>query len=90
MMAIRTRLVAVLASLIVAALVSWGLNGTPELSAQVQSWVSHTFDLLLFLGYAVIHPWLQKHWNPTGAMTGEAARRLEQVAHVPGPGSRRF
>lgn len=90
MMAIRTRLVAVLASLIVAALVSWGVNGTPELTQQVQSWVGHTFDLLLFVGYAVIHPWLQKRWNPTGAMTSEAARRLEQVAHLPGPGAARL
>ena len=89
MMAIRTRLVAILAGFIVATLVSWGLAGTPELATQVQGWVSHTFDLLLFLGYAVVHPWLQKRWNPTGAMTGDAARRLEQVAHVPGPSAAR-
>jgi hypothetical protein len=30
----------------------------------------------------VVHPWIQKQMNPTGAMTSEAARRLEQVAHV--------
>lgn len=90
MMAIRTRLAAILASFIVATLVSRGLAETPELTAQVQGWVNHTFDLVLFLGYAVVHPWLQKRWNPTGAMTGEAARRLEQVAHVPGPSTARL
>lgn len=82
MRAIRARLAALAASFLVAALVSWGVQGTPELTAQVQAWVEHTFELLLFLGYAILHPWLQKRWNPTGAMTGEAARRLEHVAHV--------
>lgn len=83
MRAIRARLAALLASFIVAALVSRGLEGTPELASRVEGWLDHTFELLLFLGYAVVHPWLQKRWNPTGAMSGEAARRLEHVAHVP-------
>lgn len=26
---------------------------------QVQAWVGHTFELMFFLGYAVIHPWLE-------------------------------
>lgn len=82
MKAIRARLAAILASFLVAALVSWGMSGTPELEVQLRAWAEHTFDLLVFLGYAVVHPWLQKRWNPTGAMTGDAARRLEQVAHV--------
>jgi hypothetical protein len=42
---------------------------------------------VLFLGYAVLHPWLQKRWNPTGAFTGEAARKLEHVARVSGRGA---
>lgn len=88
MKAIRARLAAILASFLVAALVSWGISGTPELEAQLRTWAEHTFDLLLFVGYAVVHPWLQKRWNPTGAMTGEAARRLEQAARVPGTSSR--
>ena len=83
MKAIRARLAAILASFLAAALVSWGMSGTPELEAQMRTWAEHSFDLLLFVGYAVVHPWLQKHWNPTGAMTGDAARRLEQVAQVP-------
>ncbi|HEX2188982.1 MAG TPA: hypothetical protein VHG51_08805 [Longimicrobiaceae bacterium] len=82
MKAIRARLAAIVASFLVAALVSWGISGTPELEAQLRIWTEHTFDLLLFLGYAVVHPWLQKRWNPTGAMTGDAARRLEQVART--------
>jgi len=44
--------------------------------------MEHGFELLFLLGYAIIHPWLQKRWNPTGAYTGEAARRLEHVAGV--------
>jgi hypothetical protein len=84
MKAIRARIAAILASFLVAALVSWGMSGTPELEVQLRTWAEHTFDLLLFLGYAVVHPWLQKRWNPTGAMTGDAARRLEQVAQVHG------
>lgn len=83
MKAIRARLAAILASFLVAALVSSGMSGTPELEAQLHTWVEHSFDLLLFLGYAVVHPWLQKRWNPTGAMTNDAARRLEQVAQAP-------
>lgn len=83
MRAIRARLAAIVASFIVALLVSRGISDSPELGAQVESWTAHTFELLFFLGYAVVHPWLQKRWNPTGAFTGDAARRLEHVAHVP-------
>lgn len=85
MKAIRARLAALVASLILATLATWGIGEiTPEMAAEVEAWVEHTFEILLFLGYAVIHPWLQKRWNPTGAMTGEAARKLEHVAHVNG------
>ncbi len=83
MRAIRSRLAAVLASLVVAALVSWGLDGTPEMEVQLRAWLDHTFEVVLIVGYALVHPWLQKRWNPTGAMTEDAAWRLEQVASVP-------
>lgn len=85
MKAIQARLAAILASFIIAALVNHGITeATPELTGRVETWLNHTFELLLFLGYAVLHPWLQKRWNPTGAFTGEAARKLEHVAHVNG------
>jgi len=84
MKAIGPRLAAILASFLVAALVSWGTSETRGLEAQLRALAEHVFELLLFVGYAVVHPWLQKRWNPTGAMTGDAARRLEQVAQVPG------
>ncbi|HEX2093309.1 MAG TPA: hypothetical protein VHG28_12955 [Longimicrobiaceae bacterium] len=83
MRAIRARLAAIVASFIVAGLVSRGIADSPELGARVEAWVAHTFELLFFLGYAILHPWLQKRWNPTGAMTGEAARELERVAALP-------
>lgn len=83
MNAIRARLAALFASLVVALLASWGVDDlTPEGATRIEAWVEHTFELVLFLGYAVLHPWLQKRWNPTGAFTAEAARRLEHVAHV--------
>jgi hypothetical protein len=85
MKAIRARLAAILASFMVAMLVNRGLaEASPEVTSRVEMWLDHTFELLLFLGYAVLHPWLQKRWNPTGAFTGEAARKLEHVAHVNG------
>ncbi|MDP9349767.1 MAG: hypothetical protein M3P24_11605 [Gemmatimonadota bacterium] len=88
MNAIRARLVAIVASFLIALLVNRGLvEMTPELTTKVEAWVSHTFELVLFLGYAVLHPWLQKRWNPTGAFTGEAARKLEHVARVSGRGA---
>jgi hypothetical protein len=83
MQAIRARLAAILASFLLAGLSSLGVRGlTPELGAEVQAWVDHTFELALLLGYAVIHPWLQARLNPTGAFTREAARGLEHAAHV--------
>jgi hypothetical protein len=88
MKAIRARLAAILASFFIAALVNHGmLEATPELTGRIGAWIDHTFELVLFLGYAVLHPWLQKRWNPTGAFTGEAARKLEHVARVNGRGA---
>jgi hypothetical protein len=58
---IRARLAAIVASFVLAGLSSMGVQGiTPELGEQVQAWVGHTFELTLFLGYAVIHPWLEE------------------------------
>ncbi|HEU0052188.1 MAG TPA: hypothetical protein VFQ39_03380 [Longimicrobium sp.] len=83
MKAIRARLAALLASFIVAALASRGVRGLDDGStAELARWLDHTFELVLLLGYAVVHPWLQRRWNPTGAFTGEAARKLEVAAHV--------
>lgn len=87
MKTIQARLAAILASYVVALLVAHGFADLPpDGTARIEAWIGHTFDLVLLLGYAVVHPWLQKRWNPTGAYTGVAARRLERVADVePGP-----
>ena len=83
MRSIRARLAALAAGYLLAMLASHGVGEiTPDLAARVNAWVEHTFELVFLVGYAVVHPWLQKRWNPTGAYTGEAARRLERVAHV--------
>lgn len=83
MRAIRARLAALAASFVLATLAAWGVRDvSPEGQALLEAWIDHTFEMVLFLGYAVVHPWLQKRWNPTGAFTGRAARRLEQVAQV--------
>jgi hypothetical protein len=83
MRSIRARLAAIAAGYLLAMLATYGVAEiTPELEANVRSWVDHTFEVVLFLGYAVVHPFIQKRWNPTGAFTGEAARKLEIVAHV--------
>ena len=85
MRAIRARLAALIAGYLMALLATQGLaEATPELASRIQEWVDHTFELVLVVGYAVVHPWLQKRWNPTGAFSGEASRRLEHVAHVEG------
>ena len=83
MRSIRARLAALVAGYLLALLATNGVaEVTPEVAATIHAWVEHTFEVVLFAGYAVVHPWLQKRWNPTGAYTGQAARRLEQVAHV--------
>lgn len=85
MRSIRARLAALCAGYLLALLATHGAaEVTPELAARVEGWVEHTFELVLLAGYTVVHPWLQKHWNPTGAFTAEAAHKLEHVAHVKG------
>ena len=81
MSAIRPRLIAILAGFLLARLATWGLvEVTPETSAELERWLDHSFELLMLVGYAVIHPWIQKRLNPTGAMTTDAARQLEKLA----------
>ena len=81
MKAIRARLAALLASLILASLAAHGAGeATDETVTRLAQWLDHTFEVVFLLGYAVVHPWLQKRWNPTGAYTAEAALRLERVA----------
>ena len=83
MKSIRARLAALAAGYLLALLATHGVAEiTPELAARVQAWVEHTFEVVFLVGYAVVHPWIQKRWNPTGAYTGEAARQLEHVAGV--------
>jgi hypothetical protein len=83
MRAIRARLAAIVAGLIIASLTARGVGGlTDEATAQVARWLEHTFEVVFLLGYAIVHPWLQKRWNPTGAYTTDAAHRLEHVARV--------
>lgn len=33
---------------------------SPDVMARVEGWVGHSFEIVAFLGYAIIHPWLQK------------------------------
>lgn len=83
MRSIRARLAALAAGYLLALLATHGVAEiTPELAARVQVWVEHTFEVVFLVGYAVVHPWIQKRWNPTGAYTAEAAHRLEHMAHV--------
>lgn len=83
MRAIRALLAALLASLAMAALAARGVDAlVPGGAGELEAMLTHTFELVLLAGYAVVHPWLEKRWNPTSAFTGEAARRLENVAHL--------
>ncbi len=64
MTAIRARLAALAAAFLLSALASRGVAEiTPELAAKLEAWLNGTFDLLLLLGYAVVHPWLQRRWG---------------------------
>lgn len=61
MKAIQARLAAIAASFLVATLASWGIADIqPDGAAAVERWLAHTFELVLFLGYAIIHPLLQR------------------------------
>ena len=70
MKAIQARIAAIIVSFIVATLASRGVSGlTPEAAAEIERWVSHTFELFLFLGYAILHPILQKRFARSGAVS---------------------
>lgn len=83
LMAIRARLVAIIVGAIAAALTTWlGVEASQELVPSLTQIIDGAFGVLLLVFYAVIHPAIQKRTNPTGAMTKEAANKLELVAHV--------
>lgn len=83
--AIRARLVAGVIAIILGALTSlWGAEVTEELRGSLETIISALFDSSLILYYAIVHPWIQKQWNPTGAYTTEAALSMEQKNQVIG------
>lgn len=64
MRAIQARLAAIVASFIVATLASWGVADLPpEAGHAIEKWLSHTFELVLFVGYAILHPLLQRRMS---------------------------
>lgn len=77
MKAIQARIAAIIASFVVATLASWGVEGVSADSAPaIEKWVAHTFELLLLLGYAVIHPLLQRKLG----VANDAPRDLPESA----------
>lgn len=68
----RARLAALLASMLFATLGSRGIRGlTPELETAVASWLSHTLELLILVGYAALDGWLRSRAGATAASPGE-------------------
>lgn len=64
MNAIRARLAALVAAFLLSALAARGVaEVTPELAARLEGWLDGTFELLLLVGYAVVHPWLERRLN---------------------------
>ena len=60
MSGVQARLAAILASFVMATLGNWGIQEIdPELQASLERWFSHSFELLLLLGYAFLHPRLE-------------------------------
>lgn len=83
--AIRARLIAGVIAAVLGALTSWlGAEVTNELRGSLETILGALFDSSLILYYAVIHPWIQKKWNPTGAYTSEAALSMEHRNNVVG------
>jgi hypothetical protein len=61
MQPIRARIIAVVASWILVMLASLGLAELgPGVAEQIADWVDKTFELVLLLGYALIHPRLER------------------------------
>lgn len=85
--AIRARLIAIVVGFVVGMPFVVALD--PETQASVGSIVAAIVDnlwaLLTLVVYPLVHGWIQKRANPTGAMTKEAANKLETVAHVAKP-----
>lgn len=58
---IQARIAAIVASFVIATLASHGIGDlSQDVRGEIEQWVSHTFDLILFLGYAILHPWIQR------------------------------
>ena len=64
MNSIKARIAAIIASFIMARVTSMGVADlSPNVQVQIEQWVGNSFELIAFLGYAIIHPWLQKKLN---------------------------
>lgn len=62
---VQARLSAILASFVVATLGNWGVAEIDAgFQATLQQWFSHSFELMLLLGYAFIHPRLERRDLP--------------------------
>lgn len=71
----RARLAALLASMLFATLGSHGIRGlTPELEAAVGSWLGHTLELVLAVGYAALDGWLRSRGRAAAEAPGEQGR----------------
>ena len=58
---VKARLAAIAASYVAAMIASAGVAEiTPEIAAELEQWLTHTFELTLFVGYALIHPLLRR------------------------------
>lgn len=58
---IQARFSAIIASFVVATLGNWGIGEmNAEVQAALQQWFSHSFELILLLGYAFLHPRLER------------------------------
>jgi hypothetical protein len=83
--AIRARMIAAFAALVLGWITVYFGS---EVAAQFEGWVLSFATVLLdgsiLLYYVIIHPLIQKRWNPTGTYTTHSAYQLEHVAHESG------
>ena len=84
MMAIRSRIIGLVVGFVIGLpfVVALDPGTQATLTSILTTVVDNLLTLAALLGYTVVHPWIQKRLNPTGAMTTEAASKLEHVAHV--------
>lgn len=79
MNAIRTRLAALLAGALIAAVARLGFAELPPgIEEKLAVWADQTFEMVLLLVYSVVHPWLQKRTRAAGTdpLTRAGAARL--------------